>query len=73
LPQLSGTRVPEPAFVPIVAGPASLGATSPGQPAASSSVIEVELGGAVVRVLPGLDGELLAAVLRAVRSSAAAA
>ena len=48
----------EAAFVPIVAEP----------PAAGASV-EVALAGAVVRVSPGVDPALLAAVLRAVRAS----
>ena len=50
----------EAAFVPIVAEP----------PAAGASV-EVALAGAVVRVSPGVDPALLAAVLRAVRASGA--
>jgi hypothetical protein len=33
--------------------------------------VEVEIAGAVVRVLPGVDDGLLTAVLRAVRASAA--
>ena len=57
-----------PAFVPIVAetqAPAS--ATTPVRPAPS---IEVKLAGAVLRVPPGTDMELLTAVLRAIRASA---
>ena len=54
-----------PAFVPIVAPAVSA--------ASAAAVIEIELAGAVVRVGPGLDGAVLSAVLRAVRSSAPAA
>ena len=38
---------------------------------AERAAIEVELAGAVVRVVPGVDAALLTAVLRAVRASAA--
>ncbi len=59
-----------PAFVPIYAEPelppAALAPVSP-------SAIEVEVAGAVVRVLPGMDAALLTSVLRAVRASAGAA
>jgi len=77
-PELSGVSPPDPAFVPIVAEPVSLAAASPAQPAvarasASVPVIEVEIAGAVVRVSPGMDDGLLAAVLRAVRASVASA
>jgi len=70
LPGLPGSHPPEPAFVPIVAEPAPPAVVPPAQPAASAPAIEVELAGAVVRVSPGLDGGLLAVVLRAVRASA---
>ena len=71
-------RLAEPAFVPIVAEPALLAAALPAEPAvapASACVpaIEIEMAGAVVRVPPGLDDGLLAAVLRAVRVSAGGA
>ena len=58
-------------FVPIVAEPlvpmpdASLASARPGPS------LEVELAGAVLRVAPGTDAELLTAVLRALRASAA--
>jgi transposase len=39
-------------------------------PAGPATVIEVEIGGAVVRVPPGADGRLLAKVLRAVKALA---
>jgi transposase len=48
-------------FVPVV------GATD-APPAAPVGMIEVALGGAVVRVPPEVDGKLLAKVLRAVKS-----
>jgi hypothetical protein len=52
-------------FVPVVGA-------SDAPPAAASAVsaglIEVALGGAVVRVPPEVDGKLLAKVLRAVKS-----
>jgi transposase len=51
----------EAAFVPIVAEPPAV--------AASEAIVEVVLGGAVVRVSPGVDPALLSAVLRAVRAS----
>jgi transposase len=57
----------EPSFVPIVAG--SDDGAEPGDIAASRSSIEIELAGALVRVNDGVDGELLTAVLRAVRRS----
>ena len=53
-------------FVPIVAEPPTVvPARSAAQP------IEVQLAGAVLRVAPGTDGELLTVVLRAIRASAA--
>ena len=68
---LAGGAVAEPAFVPIVPEtPASM------PDAAASSVrpgpsLEVKLAGAVLRVAPGTDAELLTVVLRAVRASGA--
>ncbi len=63
--------VAEAGFVPIVPEtPASMA-----DPAASSArlgaLLEVKLAGAVLRVAPGTDAELLTTVLRAVRVSAA--
>ena len=55
----------EAAFVPIVAEPLAAAVV------ASEAIIEVVLGGAVVRVSPGVDPALLTAVLRAVRGSGA--
>ncbi|HEY0419296.1 MAG TPA: transposase [Acetobacteraceae bacterium] len=51
------------AFVSIVAEPPAA------EVAASKAVVEVVLGGAVVRVSPGVDPALLSAVLRAVRAA----
>jgi transposase len=51
-------------FVPMIAAAPQVEA------APSEAAIEVALGGAVVRVPPGVDGKLLAKVLRAVRSLA---
>lgn len=74
LTELSGARRSEPAFVPIVAEPSPPAAVSSAEPATTTaSVIEVEIAGAVVRVSPGMNGGLLAAVLRAVRLSAVSA
>ncbi len=53
----------EAAFVPILAEPPAAAV------AASEGLVEVVLGGAVVRVSPGVDPALLRAVLRAVRAS----
>ncbi len=53
-------------FVPIVAEPPTV---MPVRSAAPS--IEVELAGAVLRITPGMDAELLTTVLRAIRASAA--
>ncbi len=61
----------EPAFIPIVAetpAPMSEPAASPSRP---TPAIEVKLAGAVLRVAPGTDAELLTAVLWAIRASAA--
>ena len=57
-------------FVPIEQG-APVPAPEPALPPPSSPSIEVTLAGAVLRVAPGTDGDLLATVLRAVRASAA--
>jgi transposase len=66
------TAPAEPAFVPIVAE--TLAPSSPEQvaaPARATAAIEIKVAGAVLRVAPGTDGELLTMVLRAIRSSAA--
>ncbi len=71
LPAQGGVVVPPGLdFVPIHAEPALLPAVpAPVPPPA----IEVEVAGAVVRVLAGMDAALLTSVLRAVRASAGAA
>jgi transposase len=61
------TRDSVPAFVPIVSE--SEGSPVTADVVRSQSGIEIELAGAVVRVAPGVDSDLLTAVLRAVRSS----
>ena len=53
------------AFVPVVAGAVD---APPGS--ATAGLIEVALGGAVVRVPPAVDGKLLVKVLRAVQALA---
>ncbi len=71
LPAEAGVAIPSgPAFVPIHAEPT----LPPAAPAlVSPPAIEVEVAGAVVRVLAGMDTALLTSVLRAVRASAGAA
>ena len=62
---VAATAPAEPAFVPIVAEtPATI-------PARLTPPLEVKLAGAVLRVAPGTDAELLTTVLRAIRASAA--
>jgi transposase len=51
-----------------VVAPGTAAATAPARPGAS---IEVKLAGAVLRVAPGTDLDLLTAVLRAIRASVA--
>ena len=57
-------------FVPVV-GDAAAPVPSPAGGEMERAAVEVEIAGAVVRVLPGVDDGLLTAVLRAVRASAA--
>jgi hypothetical protein len=60
----------EPSFVAIVTeSEADISTTE----VVSEGSIEIDLAGAVVRVVCDVDGELLTTLLRAVRSSAAAA
>ena len=54
-------------FVPVVGAPDAPPAATPAAPA---GMIEVALGGAIVRVPAEVDGKLLARVLRAVKSVA---
>ncbi|TPG52457.1 hypothetical protein EAH89_17990 [Roseomonas nepalensis] len=59
-------------FVPIVSEPAPVVPEAAASPAAGTPPsIEVRLAGAVLRVAPGTDGELLTRVLRALRASVA--
>ena len=58
-------------FVPIVPETPMPVPEPTGLPPPSSPSIEVELAGAVLRVAPGTDGDLLVTVLRAVRAAAA--
>ncbi len=65
----------DPGFVPIHADPALLPAAPAAAPApapVSPPAIEVEVAGAVIRVLPGMDVALLTSVPRAVRALAGA-
>jgi len=77
LPAEAGMAVPSgPAFVPIHAEPTLPPAAPVAAPVPapmSPPAIEVEVAGAVVRVLAGMDAALLTSVLRAVRASAGAA
>ena len=77
LPAQVGVAVPpNPDFVPIHAEPSLPPAAPVAAPIpapTSLPAIEVEVAGAVVRVLPGMDAALLTSVLRAVRVSAGAA
>lgn len=57
-------------FVPIVPATSMPLVEQAAMPASSSPSIEVELAGAVLRVAPGADGDLLPMVLRAIRASA---
>jgi transposase len=57
-------------FVPIVAG-TPMHAPEQALPSPSPPSIEVEVAGAVLRVAPGTDADLLTTVLRAIRTSAA--
>ncbi len=66
---MAGPPVPE--FVPILAEAA--GPEEPAPATAPIPAVEVELAGAVVRVVAGTDAAVLTAVLRAVRASASAA
>jgi transposase len=61
------TNDPGLSYVPIVAE--SEGSTAPADMVMSRSSIEIELAGAVVRVMPGTNSDLLTAVLRAVRTA----
>jgi transposase len=58
-------------FVPIVGETAAPTPEPTAPPACTAPATEVRLAGAVLRVAPGTDTELLTAVLRAIRASAA--
>ena len=62
----------EPAFVPIVAETPAPPPEPTAPPARPAPSIEVKLAGAVLRVAPGTDADLLTMVLRAIRASVAA-
>lgn len=71
LPSEMAASLPaDPGFVSILTEPTMPPVTSAPTPALA---IEVEIAGAVVRVLSGVDAALLTSVLRAVRASAVAA
>ena len=67
---VAATAPAEPAFVPIVAETPATIPEPVAAPARAMPAIEVQLAGAVLRVAPGTDGELLTTVLRAIRASA---
>ena len=68
----AATAPVEPAFVPILAETPSLSSPEPAAaPARATPPIEIKLAGAVLRVAPGTDGDLLTTVLRAIRASTA--
>jgi len=58
-------------FVPIVPAISMALPEPPGAPACSSPSIEVEVAGAVLRVTPGADADLLTTLLQALRVSTA--
>jgi transposase len=58
-------------FVPIVPAMSHPLSEPTAAPVRSSPLLEIDLAGAVLRVAPGTDGDLLTTVLRAVRASAA--
>jgi transposase len=60
-----------PDFVPIIAEPSCSVPEAAASSAGLPQSVEVKLAGAVLRVAPGTDGDLLTTVLRAIRASAA--
>ena len=66
----SATTTAEPSFVPVVPEPPAQAPEVAAATARQVASIEVKLAGAVLRVPPGTDRELLTAVLRAIRASA---
>jgi transposase len=61
----------EAAFVPIVTAAPMPACERRAIPPATTPAVEVELAGAMLRVAPGTDADLLTTVLRAIRASAA--
>jgi transposase len=68
---VSATTAAEPSFVPVIAEPPAPVPEAMAAAVRQSSLIEVNLAGAVLRIAPGTDEALLTTVLRAVRASAA--
>jgi transposase len=60
-----------PSFVPVVPEPPATAPEAAPPGARQAPSIEVKLAGAVLRIAPGTDEDLLTAVLRAIRTSAA--
>jgi transposase len=58
-------------FMPLVVEPPTVVSEATASPGGPSPPVEVKLAGAVLRVAPRTDGELLTTVLRAIRASAA--
>ncbi len=65
------TSAAEPSFVPVVSEPLAPTPEAAVPAARQVASTEVKLAGAVVRVAPGTDEDLLATVMRAIRTSAA--
>ena len=61
----------EPAFIPIVTAAPTPPCEMRAIPPATTPTIEVEVAGAVLRVMAGTDADLLTTVLRAIRASTA--
>ena len=67
----SATAAAEPSFVPVVSEPLAPSPEAAVPTVRQAASIEVKLAGAVLRVVPGTDADLLTTVLRAIRASAA--
>jgi len=68
---VSAATTAGPTFVPVVPEPPDPAPEATAAPVRQPSSIEVKLAGAVLRIASGTDEDLLTAVLRAIRSSAA--
>jgi transposase len=68
---MSATAAAEPSFVPVVSEPLAPAPEVAVPTVRQAASIEVKLAGAVLRVVPGTDADLLTTVLRAIRASAA--